>query len=377
MTRPALLALASGLLIGCADTNAPPPEPLELLLVVNRQGSSLTIVSVDGLDSPTTVPLGGVGASPTTVAAREGIAVVPLGDADQLAVVDLIGRTLMNRIQLAEGSGATGAAMVSDSIAYVANPRLNTITRVNVFTGATAEVPVGVSPQGFAVARGRLFVLNGNLDQTGEPAGPSWLTVINPATNGLAAGVDSIPLTGPGNAAFATVGGDGLLYVINRGRTLPAEGRLSVVDPLERTEVASFAGLGLLPGDLATDGRSRVFVSSYTEGLLEFNPDSNAVVRGEAQESGSPRTRGSRWTARAGYTPSRRGAASPGSPVSPTCSMRSWWRSAGSRSDAVRRARPWCGSGRRSPAASEGGRYISPHGPARYAGDRPVHHPIQ
>jgi hypothetical protein len=47
--------------------------------------------------------------------------------------------------------------------------------------------------------------------------------------------------------------------------------------------VASFAGLGLLPGELATDGRSRVFVSSLSEGLLEFNTDSNAVIRGEAE----------------------------------------------------------------------------------------------
>jgi hypothetical protein len=282
MTRPALLALATGLLFGCADTNAPPPEPLELLLVVNRQGNSLTIVSVDETESPTSVPFGAPGATPTTVAAREGIAVVPLGEVPELAVVDLISRRLIHRIRLAEGSGATGAAMVSDSVAYVANPRLNTITRVNVFTREAAEVAVGVFPQGFAVARGRLFVLNGNLDETGEPAGPSWITVINPGTNGLAVGIDSIPLTGPGNAAYATVGGDGLLYVVNRGRTMPAEGRLSVVDPLERTEVASFAGLGLLPGDLATDGQSRVFVSSFTEGLLEFNTDSNAVVRGEA-----------------------------------------------------------------------------------------------
>ena len=281
MTRPALLALATGLLFGCADTNAPPPEPLELLLVVNRQSNSLTIVSVDEADSPASVLLGGSGATPTSVAAREGIAVVPLGEADALAVVDLIARRLIHVVPLPEGSGATGAAMVSDSVAYVANPRLNTITRVNVFTRDTAEVPVGVFPQAFGVARGRLFVLNGNLDETGEPAGPSWLAVINPGTNAPAAGIDSIPLTGPGNAAFATVGGDGLLYVVNRGPTTPAEGRLSVVDPLERTEVASFAGLGLLPGDLATDGQSRVFVSSFTEGLLEFNTDSNAVVRGE------------------------------------------------------------------------------------------------
>ena len=281
MTRPALLALATSLLFGCADTNAPPPEPLELLLVVNRHANSLTIVSVDETESPTSVPLGAPGATPTRVAAREGIAVVPLGQADGLAVVDLIGRRLMHVIPLAEGSGATGAAMVSDSVAYVANSGLNSITRINVFTRDTAGVPLGVFPQGFAVARGRLFVLNGNLDETGEPTGPSWLTVINPGTNAPAAGIDSIPLTGPGNAAFATVGGDGLLYVVNRGRTMPAEGRLSVVDPLERTEVASFAGLGLLPGDLATDGQSRVFVSSVSEGLLEFNTDSNAVVRGE------------------------------------------------------------------------------------------------
>jgi hypothetical protein len=276
-----LLALASGLLLGCADTNAPPPEPLELLLVVNNQSNSLTIVSVDGLDEPTSVPLAGLGATPTTVAAREGIAVVPLGQADEVAVVDLIGRRLIHLIPLPEGSGATGAAMVSDSVAYVGNPGRNTVSRVNVFTRETVEVPVGVFPQGLTVARGRLFVLNGNVDQTGEPAGPSWITVLTPATNAPAAGIDSIPLTGPGNAAFAAVAADGLLYVVNRGRTTPAEGRLSVVDPLERTEVASFAGLGLLPGDLATDGRSRIFVSSFSEGLLEFDTDRNAVVRGE------------------------------------------------------------------------------------------------
>ena len=280
--RHACLILAAGLLPGCADTNAPPPEPLELLLVVNRQSNSLSIIPVDRTDAPGAVALGGPGASPTTVAAREGIALVPLGGADAVAVVDIVGRVLMSRIDLPPGSGATGAAMLSDSIGYVANPGLNTISRINVFTGETAEVPVGVTPLGFAVARGRLFVLNANLDESGEPAGPSWLTVINPATNSLATGIDSVPLTGPGNAAFATPARDGFLYVVNRGRTTPAEGRLSVVDPLERREVANFAGLCLLPGDLASDGGSRLFISSLSEGVLEFNTDSNAVILGEA-----------------------------------------------------------------------------------------------
>ncbi len=314
LRRHAWLVLAAGLLLGCADTNAPPPAPLELLLVVNRQSNSLTIVSVDGTDSPTSVALGGSGSTPTTVAAREGIALVPLGGADAVAVVDLVGRTLMSRIDLPPGSGATGAAMLSDSIGYVANPGLNTISRINVFTGDTAEVPVGVTPLGFAVARGRLFVMNANLDETGEPAGSSWLTVINPATNTAATGIDSIPLTGPGNAAFAVPAADGFLYVVSRGRTMPAEGRLSVVDPLERREVASFAGLGLLPGDLANDGGSRVFVSSLSEGLLEFNTDSNAVIRGEADGIPIPTNTGVAVDSRGRVYAIEAGGCAPGEP---------------------------------------------------------------
>ena len=208
---------------------------------------------------------------------------VPLGEVHEVAVVDLLERRLVHRIPLPEGSAGAGAIMVNETIGYVANPLRNSVTQLNVLSRQGVEVPVGTYPQGFSLARGRLFVLNGNLDTTGVPLGASWITVLNPATNQLAPGIDSIPLAGPGNAAFATIAGDGLIYVVNRGGSTLPEGRLSVVDPLEREEVASFSGLGLLPGELATDGRSRVFVSSLTEGLMEFDTDSNAVVKGEGQ----------------------------------------------------------------------------------------------
>ena len=283
MTRLAGLALFFGVLLGCADTNALPPDPLELFVVANSQSNSLTIAPVDQSEAPMTLQLGSPRGSPLSIAAVDRFAIVTLGDIDQVAVVDLQQRTVLHRIPLPAGSGATGAIMLNDSIGYVANSRLNTITQVNALSGQTVEVVAGVTPQGFAFARGRLFVLNGNLDSTGEPLGASWLTVLNPATNTPAPGIDSVPLTGPGNAAFATVGGDGLVYILNRGRSTFPEGRLSVVDPLERKEVASFAGLGLLPGQIASDGGARVFVSSSSEGLLEFNTDSNAVVRGEGE----------------------------------------------------------------------------------------------
>jgi hypothetical protein len=292
MTRLFPIALALGLLLGCADTNALPPDPLELLVVANSQGNSVTVAPVDQSDAPLAVQLGSPRGRPMSVAAADRLAIVPLGDIDQLAVVDLLQRITVRRIPLPAGSGATGAILLNDSIGYVANSLRNSISQVNAMSEHIGELAVGVSPQGFAFARGRLFVLNANLDSTGEPVGASWLTVVNPATNALAPGIDSVPLTGPGYAAFATVGGDGLIYIVNRGRSTVAEGRLSVVDPLERREVASFAGLGLLPGQVATDGGARVFISSLTEGLLEFNTDSNAVIRGEGEGLSIPTNSG-------------------------------------------------------------------------------------
>ena len=46
MTRLTRLALYFGVLLGCADTNALPPDPLELLVVANSQANSLTIAPV-------------------------------------------------------------------------------------------------------------------------------------------------------------------------------------------------------------------------------------------------------------------------------------------------------------------------------------------
>ena len=52
-----------------------------------------------------------------------------------------------------------------------------------------------------------------------------------------------------------TVGGDGLLYVMNTGELLLAAkaGSRSWI-PLGRTELASFAGFGTGPGNVAADG---------------------------------------------------------------------------------------------------------------------------
>lgn len=277
--RRFFLAVAATALTACADTNAPLPDPQEVLLAVNSTANTLSIVPVDDPASAVQVPLGGTTPTPVGVSARKDIALVPLGLDNAVAVVDLRTATVARVVPLPENSGATGSTIVDDSIGYVGNPNLNSVSRVNYLTGTTSEIPVGQFPQGLVFTRGLVFVLNGNLVNF-TPAGPSWLSVIDPTANALALSSDSIPLTGPGNAGFADVAADGLLYVMNTGNFSSGEGRLSVVDPLARKEIASHAGFGTGPGNVASDGDAHLFVSSFSEGVMEFDLDSNKVVLG-------------------------------------------------------------------------------------------------
>ena len=87
--RSFVSAVAAGAALGCADTNAPLPEPQEVLLVVNSTANTLSIVPVDAPNSSVQVPLGGTTPTPVGVSARGGFALVPLGLDNAVAVVDL------------------------------------------------------------------------------------------------------------------------------------------------------------------------------------------------------------------------------------------------------------------------------------------------
>jgi len=278
--RPALGLAGLLVVLACAEALPPLPPPQEVVLVVDSVQATLRVVPVDAPATATTIALGGSAPTPRGVSAREGWALVPLGLDNAVAVVDLRAGTVPRVIRLAPNSGATGSAIVDDSLGYVANPNLNTVTRVNYLTGDTASVAVGIYPQGVVFTRGKVFVLNGNLVGA-APAGPSWVSVVDPLTNRLAAGVDSIGLPGPGNAGHGDVAQDGVLYVMNSGPFDGATaGRLTLVDPVGRIELGNFGGFGSVPGAIATNGSDRLYVSSTTEGLMVFDLLNRRVLRG-------------------------------------------------------------------------------------------------
>ena len=277
--------VASGIALAgvtaCAETSAPLPPPEEVVLVLNSTAATLSVVPVAAPTLVTTIPLGASDVEPVTVATRGPTAVIPLRARDAVAVVDLRSRQLVNTIRLAPGSGVAGATLVGDSIAYVSNANLNTVTRVDLATGDTVSTAVGNTPQHMTVTRGRVLVMNSNLDLLGKPAGESSISIIDPASAPAAGPIGTIELVGPGNARFSTIAADGLVYVIQEGDPSVDEGRLSIVDPVDRRELASFGGFGFGPGDLTADGADRVLISSRSEGLMEFDTAERTVVRGE------------------------------------------------------------------------------------------------
>ena len=134
-----LVLLSSCLLLGCHEDAAAPDRLVEeeIGVVVNSLDVSLTVFSVDEPAAPNTIGLSPAG-SPVGLALRGSLAVVPLGFVPAVAVVDLSSGILLQTIALPEGSGATGAAFLTDSLVLVANPNLNSVSPVNIVTGAVA-----------------------------------------------------------------------------------------------------------------------------------------------------------------------------------------------------------------------------------------------
>lgn len=270
--------------MGCAATTPSPPPPREVLVVLNAGDATLSLVPIPGGGPAQTIPLGNIGGVPHALAARGSQILVTTGTGNTVARLDLSEGVSAVLYHLPVGAGAGGAAFVDDTLAFVTNPGSDRVTRFNFRTGDTVSVAVGRAPVAATVSRGRLFVVNGNTGSQCPPAdpcvlGPSWLTVLDPLANIL---VDSIPLVGPGNAVAIEAGGDGLLYVLSAGvrNGVGSAGRVSIVDPVLRTEVGSFAGFGELPNNLASDRRERLFVTSEEEGLMEFNTRTRRLVRG-------------------------------------------------------------------------------------------------
>lgn len=278
---PACLLLLSAL-GACAPTTGPTALPVEVLVVLDREEQSLRLIAVDSVDAVRTIDLSGsIGsAKPTVMAVRGTTAVIGLGSSGIVVVVDLATRQVVRTVPI-QGVGAIAALAISDAgEVFTAVPTTNdaNVTFFNLQTFESGGLRVEGGPQGFGLIRGTVFVVLGNR-QLCFPAVPSCLDLPSWIRTDPRFSSDSIPLFGPGNASATTAGSDGFLYILNSGNGGSSEGRLSAVDPVTRKESASFAGFGLAPSFMASDGADRLLIASVKE-LMVFNVREHRVEKG-------------------------------------------------------------------------------------------------
>ncbi len=272
----AVLSLA--LLPACDSDSATGPEstpPSKVGVVVNSIDLSLTIFQVDDPNESDEVELG-AGGTPVGAATRGDRAAVPMGTVPALAVVDLTQGVRIGTVSLPEGSGATGAAFVDDTLVVVGNPDRNSVSVVNLAQESLGpEVETGDFPQRVLARDGRVFVVNAELDAEFQPARNGTITVLDGTDFSVLA---TIELSGenPGGAAF---GPDGLLYVSLSGSFGAENGALSVVDPQTLSEVSHHTGFGDFPGSVAVGPEGLVHLSSYAFGVVVWDPAGPSFIR--------------------------------------------------------------------------------------------------
>ena len=275
---PLAVLLVSLVAAACGDDGTGPgvEDGTEVTVVLNSIDLSLSVLPVDspGVTHP---PIGlGPDGSPVGFAIRDDLAAVPMGFVPALVVVDLSAGSVLRTVGLPQGSGATGAAFVNDSIVLVANPNLDTVVPVNVLRGTVAEqIEVGGYPQAVAVAGDRLLVLNAELGADFLPTGPGTVTVLDRDDLGV---LGTVPLSGT-NPGAAVTAADGRVWVVNSGSFGAADGSLSLVDPSAAEETGHWSGFGEFPFGAALGGNGRLHVGSFAYGLAVWDTDARSFLR--------------------------------------------------------------------------------------------------
>ena len=272
LTTPLLLLTA----LACDDDPTRPDDggPREHAAVVNSVSATVSIFPLSEPDSVRTVALDPL-ASATTIAVRDYIALVPLGLYPAVAVIDLEEGVVIDEIALPANSGATGVAIVNDSLAFVANPMLNSVTPVLYRKGIALDaIPVGTYPTGLLALGDRVYVVEANLVAF-TPAGPSTISVIDTRTLQV---TDDFALSGRNAADAATNGAH--VFVVNAGDfdQDSMNASLSIVDVGGSEESSHHPGFGSFASEVEVALSGVVVVSSHTYGLALFDPEFDEFI---------------------------------------------------------------------------------------------------
>ena len=246
--------------VACSDALEQTTPVGQEIVILDGQSSSLTLVNA-GDFSATSLALAFPVTGTPQIAGRGSMVLVPGGTRDSLQIL-----TLGGSAKVASTKHPVGAAFQDDTLAWVADSAFDSLAQVNLRAGQQVLArPLSGPAVDVAVTDSQVFTVH-----------TTWLTSVNMVGPPVP---DSIPLSGV-NAHFVVIGDDSLLYVISRGDSGKANGRLSIVDPVGHVETVVINGLGERPGPGVFHPTGRLLIASPTSGILEVNALTRSITRG-------------------------------------------------------------------------------------------------
>lgn len=290
MRTPVLNALALVTILAaaaCTDTASPPPvrgfldgttaNP-DIALFVNGSANTLLLLQLGAPDQRQELALGASSAiTPVGFAVRGKKALVPLGNAASIALVDLESNTVERVFTFASGN-ATGVAWVNDTTAVAANQLDDYVGRIYIHQAGAAivdTVPVTPFPTDVQAHDGKVFVVSSNLDENYEEIDDGAVTVIDPATMTI---LDSLT-TGGRDPQFGAFGPDGRFFVVNSGEFFANNGSLAVYSAAVNSAPTVVTGFGDFPGPIKIDAQGRAVISSFNFGSIVYNTTAAEFIR--------------------------------------------------------------------------------------------------
>lgn len=246
--------------VACSDALEQTTPVGQEIVILDGQASSLTLVNA-GDFSATSLAMVFPVAGGLQIAGRGSRVLIPGGSHDSLQILTLGGSATVAAVK-----NPVGVAFQDDTLAWVADSAFDSLAQVNVRAGQQVMTRSLSGPAvGVAVTDSQVFTIH-----------RTWLTSVNLAGPPVP---DSIPLSGV-DAHFVVIGDDSLLYVISRGDSGKANGKLSIVDPAGHAETVVINGLGERPGPGVFHPTGRLLIASPTNGILEVNALTRSITRG-------------------------------------------------------------------------------------------------
>lgn len=266
--------------MACSDALERNTTAGQYVAVASAAATSVTLIAANDFSTETLVlpSTGAVG-----VAGQGSVLVVPVGGGQppSLLISDLAERrdAPTRVIPLQPAAILAGAAIVSDSIAWVADPGINRLLRVNYRTGDTASVylpgPYLVSEAAVVHTAGKIFVATSAPPSTGCIHALWVLDAITSA-------VEKCINLSIGSFSHVVVGGDSLLYVVSNNGP-GTSNRLSIVDPVAGQELVVINNVGPSPGVPVFHPSGRLLIPTSGTGIVEVNTLTRSVARGPEQ----------------------------------------------------------------------------------------------